>query len=54
MSNTTNVNIRGVKRPVKDLFHAACLRRGKTMKDVIVDFMKRYAEKEGNLNGRKG
>lgn len=46
MSSPGVLYIRPVPRGVKDMFRAACVKRGKSMKEVIVEFMKEYIQND--------
>lgn len=40
---------RDVPKTLRDLFHAACARRGKSMKAVLLDFMKSYVKDDTKI-----
>lgn len=46
LNTQTVLFIKGVPRDLKAHFHAACAKSGKTMKDVILDFMSQVATQE--------
>jgi hypothetical protein len=49
------IYMREVPRHVRDLFHSACVKRGRSMKSVLVQFMKEFAtDTEGPDEVRKG
>lgn len=44
--------LRDVPRNVRDPFHAACAFRGKTMKQVFLEFMQDYARETSKVKKR--
>ena len=49
------VYLRRLPTEVKNQFKAACARRGQTMTDVLVAFMRRYAEGDQHVQtGNRG
>ena len=42
--------LKGIPIPVHDLFKAACYKRGKSMKTVFVEMMRRYIKESEELN----
>lgn len=40
--------VQGLPEDTKAAFKAACARRGTTMRDVIIELMRHYAEKTNN------
>lgn len=52
MRTSTNaaVYLRGLNRGLRDRFSATCRRRGKTMTEVIKDFMLHYCKNNGKMD----
>jgi hypothetical protein len=42
---------RDIPKTLRDEFHAQCARRGKSMRTVIIDFLKKYVKEGNSLKG---